>query len=556
MNEQTIADVVAELAEALSGRALGKLFQLGRAALACDFRTGDGRYLFIAAEPHAPRLYLIARTVRELEKQSLSPAPFTLAVRKHLSGALLVGVSRDAGERVVRLLLAARDAVGREQERTLVAQLTGRSANLFLLDEAGRIMDAMRSTARGAGQEIGERYAPPAPAPKAVSSTEPEDSTEPDERAELQERAEPQDRAESEDRAEAATAQTAQMRRAANGTGTRARSAFINEASKSGGSISAALDEHYRRMEAARAFDARAAALRTRLRQDAEKRLKLRRNLERDLATHGDADTHKRLGDLLLANLTTAERAGARVRLVDYYADDAPTIEIEIDEQRTLQEEAAERFSRYTKARRAVAETSERLASLSRELSAVEAQRETLERIVEARDAEALARFEERERTDARPQKRGQGRATEPAKRGRGAEKAGQKKAEGANVARRYLSSDGYEILVGRGARDNDTLTFRVASAQDAWLHAADYPGSHVIVRNHQRGQEIPHRTIVEAAQLAAHFSHARKDAKVSVHYTQRKFVSKMKGAAPGLVRLSSFRTLLVEPRETLARLP
>jgi predicted ribosome quality control (RQC) complex YloA/Tae2 family protein len=93
-----------------------------------------------------------------------------------------------------------------------------------------------------------------------------------------------------------------------------------------------------------------------------------------------------------------------------------------------------------------------------------------------------------------------------------------------------------------------------VARPQDIWLHAGDYPGSHVIIRNPTRG-EVPHRTIIEAAQLAAAFSQARRDAKVSIHYTQRKFISKPKGAAPGLVRMSSFRTLLVEPSEGIERI-
>ena len=119
---------------------------------------------------------------------------------------------------------------------------------------------------------------------------------------------------------------------------------------------------------------------------------------------------------------------------------------------------------------------------------------------------------------------------------------------------RRYLSADGYEILVGRGAKDNDHLTFRIARAQDLWLHAADYPGSHVIIRNPGR-KEIPHRTIIEAAQLAGKFSQAASDAKVNVNYTQQKFVSRIKGAAPGLVRLSSFKTISVEPKEGVERI-
>ncbi|HVQ37102.1 MAG TPA: NFACT RNA binding domain-containing protein, partial [Pyrinomonadaceae bacterium] len=119
---------------------------------------------------------------------------------------------------------------------------------------------------------------------------------------------------------------------------------------------------------------------------------------------------------------------------------------------------------------------------------------------------------------------------------------------------RRYRSSDGYEVIVGRSARDNDQLTFRVARPNDLWLHAGDYPGSHVIIRNSSRN-EIPHRTIIEAAQLAAKFSQASSDSKVTIHYTPRKFLTKPKGSAPGLVRMSSFRSVTVEPGETMERL-
>ena len=119
---------------------------------------------------------------------------------------------------------------------------------------------------------------------------------------------------------------------------------------------------------------------------------------------------------------------------------------------------------------------------------------------------------------------------------------------------RRYLSTDGYEILVGRASRDNDNLTFRIARPHDLWLHAGDYPGSHVVVRNPNR-KEIPQRTIIEAAQLAGRFSQASEDSKVVVHYTERKFLSKPKGAAPGLVRMSSFRSITVEPKESVERL-
>ncbi|MEO7673741.1 MAG: NFACT RNA binding domain-containing protein [Pyrinomonadaceae bacterium] len=110
-----------------------------------------------------------------------------------------------------------------------------------------------------------------------------------------------------------------------------------------------------------------------------------------------------------------------------------------------------------------------------------------------------------------------------------------------------FVSTDGFEILVGKKAKDNDYLTFRVAKSLDLWMHAADYPGSHVVIRNPNR-KEIPHRTLLEAAQLAAFYSQGKSQPKAAVHYTQKKFVNKPKGAAPGLVSLASFKTILVIP--------
>src|SRR5262245_27700775 len=104
-----------------------------------------------------------------------------------------------------------------------------------------------------------------------------------------------------------------------------------------------------------------------------------------------------------------------------------------------------------------------------------------MEELISAHDDEALAGFE-KPATESRGTSKRQARAKVPG-------------------VRHYRSSDDFEILVGRAARDNDELTFRVAKPNDLWLHTADYAGSHVVVRSQNRN-EIPHRTIVEAAQL------------------------------------------------------
>ncbi len=475
MNDETIKAIVEEIRPQLTGRLMGKVFQLSRTSLAIDFRFSDSRYLFISVDPGlAPRLYLITRRVRDLEKQSMQPTHFLLSLRKHLSGAELSAVLKDEGDRIVRFIFRGRDALGDARERVLVAQLTGRAANLLLLDEKGFIVDTLRAV-RGEGQEEGELYRAPEP------------------------------------------------------SGARTSKGAIERGSFS--SLSEAADNYYLELEARRVFDARAARERSRLNKEIGQRLKLKSRLEDDLRAHGDAEEHKRIGDLLLANLSTAERRGSFVTITDYYSEDAARIEVEADEHSSLQEEAARRFARYTKARRAGREIATRLETIENELKLLEAQRDELEAIVLARDAEGLSIF-----------------AGEPA--GEEGRAKGDKKRKDESIpgVRRHLSSDGYEILVGRAARDNDHLTFRIARPSDLWLHAADYPGSHVIIRNPTRAP-IPHRTIIEAAQLAAHFSQARNDTKVTVHYTERKFLSKPKGSAPGLVRLSSFRSITVEPK-------
>src|SRR5215207_4575564 len=159
MNEQLIGEVVEEIRPALAGRQWGKVFQLSASSLAVDFR---GRYLFVSVEPGQPRLYLISRTVRELERASQQPTSFALLLRKALGGATLREVKKDEGERVVRFVFDVPDAVGDVREAVLVTQLTGRTSNLFLLDSHGRILDALRPS-RGEGQETGDAYSPPSP---------------------------------------------------------------------------------------------------------------------------------------------------------------------------------------------------------------------------------------------------------------------------------------------------------------------------------------------------------------------------------------------------------
>lgn len=111
---------------------------------------------------------------------------------------------------------------------------------------------------------------------------------------------------------------------------------------------------------------------------------------------------------------------------------------------------------------------------------------------------------------------------------------------------------DGFEIVVGRSARENDRLSLREARPDDLWLHAAGYAGSHVVVRAVEgKTGDVPSGVVEHAAQLAIRHSKARgAGGKVAVHMCRARDVSKRRGAPPGQVVLRAFETVKVYPKD------
>ena len=113
----------------------------------------------------------------------------------------------------------------------------------------------------------------------------------------------------------------------------------------------------------------------------------------------------------------------------------------------------------------------------------------------------------------------------------------------------RTVLVEGFEVLIGRGARENDALTFGVAAACDSWLHVAGgTPGSHVVIRNPDK-IPLPTSVIQRAASYAAWYSKARDGGWVDVHHCRVSEIRKPKGAPAGLVQLQRYKRVRVRPQ-------
>ena len=305
-------------------------------------------------------------------------------------------------------------------------------------------------------------------------------------------------------------------------------------------SLSEAASFYYQARDKTKHFQDKLNALKRRLSEEIKKNAGLVAAIESDQAKFEDPERFKQMGDLLLANLTTARIKETTATVVDYYDPAQAEIEIELGEGKTLQQASSAYFTQYQKARRALEAIATREASIKPKLEKLRELFLRFEDDVTASQLDGIKMAAEEVL----------GLRKKSADKSSPSNRPINKKPSG----RWYLSTRGFEIVVGKNDKDNDIITFRLAGSQDIWMHAADYPGSHVIIRNPNR-KEVPPIVIQEAAEIAAFYSQAKQQDKVAVHYTQKKFVTKPPRSKPGLVRLSSFKTILVEPRCVLERI-
>lgn len=267
--------------------------------------------------------------------------------------------------------------------------------------------------------------------------------------------------------------------------------------------------------EAAEAFHAlqdgqkRAEEIRRRLLAPLRTKLaRSKRTLDKVSAEAGrgaEAESHRETGELLSQNLHRLSKGATLLRVTHYAPEGIREVEIPLRPELSPKKQVEWHFHQYRRLQRGCEHAGRRTRELTSE---IEQTQKAIEHLLSL-DAEQL--LERREILGAPAR-------TMPQR---------------ARAYKEYLSADGHRIWVGRSAKLNDELTFRLARPNDLWLHVRGSSGSHVIVPLEKKAV-LEQELLLDAAHLALHHSQLKGEPQGEVCYTQAKYVRRPKGAAPG----------------------
>ena len=253
---------------------------------------------------------------------------------------------------------------------------------------------------------------------------------------------------------------------------------------------------------------------------------------KKELAATHNREQYKRTGELITANLYQLEKGMNKAKVVDYYAESCPEVEITLDVRLTPQQNAQKYFKLYNKAKTAEEVLTQQIEQGTAELDYLES---VLAALSEAENERDLAQLRE-ELTQS---------GVLSAKQTRN------KKLRGKPAQAKpfhYRTSDGFDVFAGKNNLQNDLLTLKTAFKSDIWFHTQKIHGSHVILVTD--GREPTDEAMTEAAMIAAYHSRGRSSSLVPVDYTPVRQVKKPAGAKPGMVIYHVYQTAYVTPDE------
>ena len=504
--------IVEELEPTLTGGWIQKIHQPQPQTLTFEIRVpGDTFTLLVCTEPQFARLHVIST---KLENPPTPPL-FCQFLRAQIEGGRIESITQQPEDRIVYVTIRTSAGIF-----MLVAAMTGRQANVFLLNEQRKILKSLKP----ARLKVGDLYKPP-----SLSNSRPPSTSDP-----IQS---------NQEKVELETLRASVLH---------PTSLPPLNALKKGGNfadrfpVSATLEERYSKLEA-ESYTVTAARARIGTVQKAIKKGQRQvRALETDLEKAERYREYHRYGELLKAKLPELKRGQDQTTVIDYYDPGLPELVIPLDSSRDPAWNMEDYFRKHRKYLSAQEHLRPRLETALKEVEGLKKELEELKK----NEFEELVGNSPHMTPDSKPNA-----ATLPAKpkkfkikNSASPETEGQKKRATvrARPYREFESFDGHPILVGKSAKDNDALTLKVAKPDDLWLHARGTPGSHVVVRL-EKGVQVPHETLRDAAALALWYSDLRKSGKGEVIYTYRKFVKKGKGLKPGAVMVEREKSVWLE---------
>ena len=561
-----LSAVLEEIRQKATGARVEKIHQPGRDTVILLLRCEQGREkLLFAPNPAAPRLHLTTSNPENPDQ----PPMFCMLLRKHLSGARLSEVSQPAMERAATFTFDCTDEMGYPVQKRLVAELMGRTCNLYLLGPDNRIIDCLR---RIGLDETSKRPALPGlvyQEPEQVCKKNPLELSKDDyvnllwkpgadvladrlmdelgglsplicREAALFAAGDPLARID--ERYAQETAEKLELffqehlRHPgayfyAQADGTPKQFAFCPIRQYGGcrqaESFTELLDAFYIVKDRKDAMRQKSQAIRktvTNLCQRITRKLAIQ---EKELTATFDRERHRQLGDIVTANIHRIIKGQTVLEAEDFYDEEMKTIQIPISPILSPQQNAAKFYKDYARMKNAEKELTHQMELGEQELTYLKSVLEELNR------AETDAELEEiRQELHAGGYVR--------------MDSARKRMKQSKLQPMRFETTDGYPVYVGRNNRQNDELTFKLARKDDIWLHAQKVHGSHVIISC--GGTKPPDDTITQAAQLAAYYSESTGGRNIPVDVTPVKQVKKVPGAKPGMVIYHTYNTVIVNP--------
>lgn len=551
----TIANIVKEMRDALLGGRIAKIAQPEADELLLTVKAPAGqRRLYISASASLPLVYLT-----DENKPSPFTAPnFCMLLRKHIANGRIVSITQPSLERIIVLGIEHLDELGELCRKKLVIEIMGKHSNVIFCDEDDRIIDSIKHVPAqmSSVREVlpGRTYF----IPDTMHKADPLTISESDFAAFLRQKPSALSKALYTSLTGISPVMAEEICFLAGLDSALPPSELSDDLmTHLYRQFSLFLDQireekfhptiYYRNNEpqefasvplthlegcACQEFDTISQVLSsyyavknriTRIRQkSADLRHIVQTALERnrkkyDLQARQLKDTDKRetykvYGELLQTYGYHAEPEAKELEALNYYTNEM--IRIPLDPTKTPLENAKRYFEKYNKMKRTYEALSHLIVETRDEISYLESVSNALDI---ARTEDDLAQVKE-----------------ELTQSGYVRRKFTKKKEKFKSMPLHYISSDGYDMYVGKNNFQNEELTFSFASGNDWWFHAKKVPGSHVIVKS--QGEEMPDRVFEEAGKLAAFYSKNNGSEKVEVDYVEKKHVKKVKGQKPGFV--------------------